>query len=344
MSPAVAENLEHASWSESDTSVATVVGQLAKMQQQHVWQDQQHAAARSLNLIVAPVARGKLRDQIDDKLEKLAERNSWRTIVLRMQEEERIDSEILLTCSPQGAGEMGLYHDRVTLAADRPRLEHADSLVLPLVVADVAAVMWLPSGKFGLIDARLARLVHHLVLDSAQDDARTALRRAAYAHQQVRVYDLVWGRLSWWRARIANAFDDPEVLAKLGEIDAIEIVYAGSAAAALLTIGWVASCVQWRIDELWPARSHWTGRASGADRQRVKLTLDGDQDVAGYGGLERVTFKAGDWRLDFDRGGATDRHRDVFTEALAPLNDFHRGYHETLTVLNEQLETTWHST
>jgi glucose-6-phosphate dehydrogenase assembly protein OpcA len=346
VSAATADQVKEARWEAEDTSIAEVGAALDRLQHGGVGDDRQHAAARSLNLIVAPGPAGERATEVERELERAALRHSWRTIELKMHNTPRLDAMIRLTFSPMDeTGNLGIYHDRITLTTDRTRLEHADALLLPLMVSSVDTVMWLPSGKFGLIDARIARLAHHLVLDTAQDfDPRRALRRAAYAQQHIAVHDVTWGRLSWWRARIAAAFDDEANCALLDTFTGLEIDFTGSAAVPLLLVGWVGARLGLRIDELWPARAHWTGRYGDGEGRRVDIDLRHKPAESGYGGIERVSFVDPSKRIDLERGGVSDRQRDLVPEALQPLEFFARGYRASLNALNEQLETTWQIT
>ena len=61
-----------------------------------------------------------------------------RTLVLRRHGADRLDAELVIESElPEAAGRVGVSHDRVTLTADDSRLEHAGSLLAPLLFAAI---------------------------------------------------------------------------------------------------------------------------------------------------------------------------------------------------------------
>ncbi len=86
-------------------------------------------------------------------------------------------------------------------------LEHLDSIVDPLVVTDLATVMWSPHGHWEALDS-LRRLAQVVLLDSVDDpDVDEALLRACSFSDELYVVDLAWLRSTPWRERIAAAYD-----------------------------------------------------------------------------------------------------------------------------------------
>src|SRR2546430_643029 len=66
-----------------------------------------------------------------------------RTLVLRRHGADRLDAEAVIECElSDAAGRVGVCHDRVTLTADDARLEHAASLLAPLLLSDLPTVLW----------------------------------------------------------------------------------------------------------------------------------------------------------------------------------------------------------
>ena len=125
---------------------------------------------------------------------------------MRRHAADRLDAEATLECElPGGAGRLGVCHDQVVLIADDSRLEHAASLAAPLLLADLPTVLWLPDPGTAMPDPLLLDRAQHVLVDSAADGATPG--RLADLARRVRVHDLSWGRLEFWRAATAAAFE-----------------------------------------------------------------------------------------------------------------------------------------
>ena len=201
--------------------------------------------ARTLNLIVAPGAHGA-DPAIDATLARLGAHGPSRTLVMRRHGADRLDAEATLECElPDGAGRLGVCHDQVVLTADESRLEHAASLVAPLLLADLPTVLWLPDPGSAIPDPLLLDRAQHVLVDSAADSATPG--RLAGLAGRVRVHDLSWGRLEFWRAATAAAFEPLGPRRLLSRMTHLELVYGERAmSAALLLAGWVAARAGWR--------------------------------------------------------------------------------------------------
>ena len=92
---------------------------------------------------MAPGAHGA-DPAIDATLARLGAHGPSRTLVMRRHGADRLDVEAMLEVElPDGAGRLGVCHDQVVSTADESRLEHAASLVAPLLLADLPTVLWL---------------------------------------------------------------------------------------------------------------------------------------------------------------------------------------------------------
>ena len=86
---------------------------------------------------------------VEDALAGLGAHSPSRTLVLRRHGSDRLDAELVIESEvPDAAGRVGVSHDRVTLTADDSRLEHAASLLAPLLLSDLPTVLWLPGARF----------------------------------------------------------------------------------------------------------------------------------------------------------------------------------------------------
>ncbi len=124
--------------------------------------------ARTLNLIVAPASPAAAR-AVDDALAGLGAHSPSRTLVLRRHGSDRLDAELAIEGElPDAAGRVGVCHDRVTLTADDSRLEHAASLLAPLLLSDLPTVLWLPEPDSPIPDRRLLDRAEQILVDSTR--------------------------------------------------------------------------------------------------------------------------------------------------------------------------------
>ena len=85
-----------------------------------------------------------------------------------------------------------------------------DTIVDPLLVPDLATMVWAPHGHREAVDAlrRLAQIVLIDTQDEPDVDGR-ARRASPTSSEHAYVVDLAWLRSTPWRERVAAAFDPP---------------------------------------------------------------------------------------------------------------------------------------
>jgi glucose-6-phosphate dehydrogenase assembly protein OpcA len=335
----VRRQVERSEWSGKGVhpdDLGVQLGRLHRVYQSHA---HAHALARTLNLIVMPSGPDCER-VVSDNLATLGAHSPSRTIVLREHGTDRLDGELVIESDvPAATGTVGVSHDRVLLAADRSRLEHADSLLAPLLVDDLPTVLWLPDVRAPIPDPRLLERADHLLVDSARGGANVIRRLAELVHM-AQVHDLAWGGLEFWRAATAAAFDPPERRALLPRISGLELRYERDAfESGLLLTGWIAARAGWRLRQGEREDGRLRAEAARADGGTVSLTLEPDPEIRGCGGIEELALRAGSDEVRIGRGGATHRLRDLFAEALRPLPSFARGYPEAVAQAEDMLDT-----
>jgi glucose-6-phosphate dehydrogenase assembly protein OpcA len=280
-----------------------------RLRAEHQGRERLHAAARTMNVVVAP-CRGNLEDRVIEEIARLGSHSPARSIVLRDQTEDRLDAEIVIECeSRPEAGRVGICHDRIVLDADLARLAHADSLIAPLLVADLPTVLWLPDPGFGDPDPRLVDRAKQVVLDSGEGEG--GLEIAAGIAKRKPVCDLAWIRLERWRAAVASAWDPPGRRPLLAELDAVEVTHGSDATAdAALAAGWIVA-------------------RTGIDPAIVSLT--GPADGPGNGtGIDLIVFRAGSHELPVRTPPDGPSEPEQFARALIPAAVARRGYPEAL--------------
>ena len=296
------------------------------------------ALARTLNLIVVPCS-DRREKSVEKALDGLASHTPSRTLVLREHGKDRVDANLVMECvSAVAAGQVGLCHDRVLLTMDPPRLEHSASLLAPLLVTDLPTILWLPEPRSAIPDAALLERAQCLLVDSGAG-GESMLGRLAELAAGIRVHDLAWGRLEYWRAATAAAFHPPEHRRLLPALGKVELRYEPlGLAAGLLLAGWIAARAGWRPGPL--ERVDGTGRVHAVrpDGGGVSIDLTEGGADGGCGGVEALTFKTDDAEVKVSRGGATSSLRDLFAEALQPQPAFSRGYSGAVTAVAKMLD------
>ena len=322
--------VERSQWSGRGVHAEDLEIELGRLHRAYQGHAHAHALARTLNLIVMPSGPDCER-VVSDNLATLGTHSPSRTIMLREHGADRLDAELVIESDvPEETGTVGVSHDRVLLAADRSRLEHADSLLAPLLVNDLPTVLWLPDARAPIPDPRLLERAGHVLVDSSRGGA-AVIRTLEELVRVASVHDLAWGGLEFWRAATAAAFDPPERRALLPRVSDLELRYEGNAfESALLLAGWIAARAGWRSRRGEREDGRLRTEAARADGGAVSLTLEPDPKARGCGGIEKLTFRAGSDEVRIGRGAATHQLRDLFAEALRPLRSFASGYPEAV--------------
>ena len=318
--------MKSTTWSEKGTSVDQVAAELLHLHHDHLSEGHGHAAARTLNLTVVPCG-GDVEKTVEWAVERLGGHNASRTIILREHKADRLDAKAAIKCElpPEGSGGVGLCHDVVTLSADPERLAHSASLIAPLIVSGLPSVLWSPDAARPLPDPELLERVEQVVLDT-HGAGFDALRHAADLVTRTAVRDLAWGRLDYWRAATAAAFETEERLALLAKVDSLEVRHLdGRTEPAYLYAGWVAARAGWRLSPLTGTDGELTATAKHG-RRKVELVIRRDPDASACGGLSSATFGAGEEEIEVTKGAAADDAGDPFPVALRPIASFSRGY------------------
>jgi glucose-6-phosphate dehydrogenase assembly protein OpcA len=92
----------------------------------------------------------------------------------------------------------------------------------------------------------IARMATRLVLDSGPSvsPADTIARLAEATSRGIVLADLAWTRLTRWRENLSRVFENRDTLARLGEIDSIQVTYGeGYATAAWYFAAWVSNAL-----------------------------------------------------------------------------------------------------
>ncbi len=289
-------------WTEQDTTPGAIEAHLRELLKLQHAKSEAYVPARVLNLAV--IVERDWRGEIFNRLEHVGRYHPSRTILCAV-EPRRTTIDVWASISTEGdarRGEIALTRERIVLDIGPSHLKALDTIVAPLLVSDIATVVWSPHGHVKAVDA-LLRLAQVVLVDSVMEpDPATAVVRAQELAGQAYVVDLAWLRSTPWRERVSATFDPPQWRDELRRISAATVRHRpDSGIAGLLFFGWLAAQLGWEPGPLTPANGSLFGHAHGR-RQDVNLRLEPDPDQ-GAPGLSGVTLEtASGMTLSLDRG------------------------------------------
>ncbi len=295
--------LEGGVWSAQATTPTAVEEALRDLLRERHCHSDAFVPARVLNLVV--VADREWRGEIQNRLEKVGRYHASRTILCAVEPgRQTIDARVAVASPYPGDGSGGIEvgQEEIVLDIAPHHLEHLNSIVDPLVVTDLATLVWSPHGHPEAVDA-LLDLAQVVLVDSVNEpDPVEAVRRSGELAERAYVVDLAWLRSTPWRERVAATFDPPEWRADLGKISAVTVRHSpDSVIAGQLFLGWMATRLGWRPGAMVSHGSALQGTAHGR-RQDVRMRLEPDEAMTtpGFAGLTVET--ASGLRVSLDRG------------------------------------------
>lgn len=213
--------------------------------------------------------------------------------------------------------ELPVCAEQIVIAARGHAPHHLPSLTDQLILPDLPAFLWwtgdVLSDSRGLF-ARLAGLADRVIVDSAEfQSLEAAITRlngfVRQRYQLAALSDVSWARLTPWRELLAQFFDAPATQGRHAAVDRVDVEIdprdRSGAAQALLLLGWLASCLEWRSSGLpLPPGLPLQIQLERRDGQPVEVVIR-PAAVAGAGGITRVELGAGaDARFVVARDGA----------------------------------------
>jgi glucose-6-phosphate dehydrogenase assembly protein OpcA len=283
----MSEKSDDSVWSAQDTTPSKIEAALRKLLAERHADTQSVQPARVLNLVV--ICERQYRGEIENRLKQVGRFHPSRTIVVAV-EAKRKTIDAWASMATEDDGVLSVARERVELDVGEQALENLANVVAPLVVPDLATLVWAPHGH-ALAEDALREMAQIVLVDTLEDDVAPALDRVAELQEDLYVVDLAWLRSTPWRERVAAAFDPPQYRADLGSISAVTIRHReDSVAPAALFAGWLASRLRWEPGSLLRRGDHMTGRAK-ARRGDVKVTLEPVEQLNAPG-LAGVTIES----------------------------------------------------
>jgi glucose-6-phosphate dehydrogenase assembly protein OpcA len=289
-------------WSARDTTPRAIEAALRDLLTRRYRESRAFVPARVMNLIV--IVDRAYRGEVDNRLARVGRYHPSRLVLCAVDPgKEGLDAVARVATDDAVArpGHIALGRERVEIALGPRHLTELDTIVDPLVVPDLATMVWAPHGHEDAVEA-LRRLANVVLIDS-QDlpDPAAAFGRAADLTDSAYVVDLAWLRSTPWRERVAATFDPPALRRSLVEIDNVAVRHReDSVAAGALFCGWLASRLGWRPSTLDRRDGHLHGRCRA---RRHEVTIDLEPAEVGAPGLAGVTIEmASGAAVSLDRG------------------------------------------
>jgi glucose-6-phosphate dehydrogenase assembly protein OpcA len=299
-------------WGAQDTTPGDIEGALRELMKEEYAKDRACAPARVLNLVV--IVDREWRGEVLNRLERVGRYHPSRLILCAVEpRRSTIDASVALTMdAADEPGESALLRERIVLDMGEPQLKALDTIVDPLLVPDIATLVWSPHGHHTAVDA-LLKLAQVVLVDLVEEpDPAVAVSRALGLSESAYVVDLAWLRSTPWRERVAASFDPPQYREELRRIDSVTVRHRpDSSVAGVLFCGWLAASLGWQAGSLMSANGDLHGSARGR-RQDVALRLvpDAEQAVPGLAGIQIGSASGMQLSLDRGPGGLAARRVD----------------------------------
>jgi glucose-6-phosphate dehydrogenase assembly protein OpcA len=288
-------------WRERDTTPSKVEAALRGLLIERYHDEDAFVPARVLNLVV--VVDGEFRGEIENRLERVGRYHPSRLVICAVHPGRKTIDAWCSVAAEEAEGPFSLGREEVELDIGERHLKALDTIVDPLLVPDLATVVWAPHGHAQAVDA-LARLAQVVLVDTQDEpDVPAAFSRSSELQESAYVVDLAWLRSTPWRERVAAAFDPPPLRRGLGEISEVTVRHrADSLAAALLFCGWLCSRLGWRPGSFSERGGSRRTAHARAKRGEVTLRLE-EVEQPGAPGLAGVTIEMASGRsVSLDRG------------------------------------------
>ena len=298
-------------WRERDTTPGAVEAALRDMFVRRHKEERAFVPARVMNLVV--IVDAEFRGEIENRLQRVGRFHPSRLVVCGVEEGRRkLDAWASIgTEDAPKSGEIAVGREKIELLLGERHLAKLDAIVDPLVVSDLATMVWAPHGHADAVDV-LRRLAQIVLIDSLEaPDMHSALDRAESLADDLYVVDLAWLRSTPWRERVAAAFDSPRRRPELRAISGVTVRHReDSLASALLFCGWLASRLGWQPGSLSQGSGRWSGTAH-TRKQDIRIRLEPhEQDAPGLAGVTIEAASGQTTSLDRAPGGLKARRRE----------------------------------
>ena len=304
-------------WNEHDTTPGAIEAGLRGLLAESHGADQGFVPARVLNLVC--IVDKQWSGEIANRLKGVGRYGASRTVVCSVSP-RRKTIDAIATIAGEGdhePGEIVPVRETVVVDVGEAHLPRLDTIVDPLVVTDLATVVWAPHGHDAAVDA-LLDIAQVVLIDTVDGgDPAEALARAHELSEKAYVVDLAWLRSTPWRERLAATFDPGVRRPELRKISSLTIRHhPDSVASAALLTGWLASRLGWTVSALAGGKAGVLRCSAKAHRQDVAVCFESDASmpVRGLAGLTLETASGRLLELNRGAGGLRARSRSSAKE------------------------------
>ncbi len=298
-------------WAAQNTTPSEVESALRDLLKERHADSAAYVPARVLNLVV--VADREWRGEIRNRLDHVGRYHASRTILCSVERGRETIDAWATTEGEQARDptEISVLREQVVLDIGERHLRHLETIVDPLVVTDLATLVWAPHGHDEAVDALLDLAQIVLINSINEPDPAAAVRRARHLAERAYVVDLAWLRTTPWRERVASTFDPQQWRAELGKISSVTVKHRpDSSVAGVLFFGWLAKRLGWEPGSMLSQDGALYGTAH-ARRQDVTLRLQPEASMStpGLAGIAIETASGVSISLDRGSGGLSARRR-----------------------------------
>ena len=140
-------------WSAQDTTPAAIEAALRQLVTERRHENEGYVAARALNMVT--IVDQQYSGEIANRLRRVGRNHASRTVVCSVEPgRTTIDARATVaSAADPRPGEFSLMRETVVVSVGERHLPHLASIVDPLVVTDLATVVWSPHGHREAIDA-----------------------------------------------------------------------------------------------------------------------------------------------------------------------------------------------
>lgn len=221
-----------------------------------LWEQSDAAKARAslVNLVIYSEAQNAIETNTK-LLEGIATRHAFRALLVQGNPQaphSAVHAWITAHCHAQDADRKEICSEQITFRLDGPSAGLLPSTVFSHLDSDLPLYLWWQGELPQEPDPQLWSFVDRLIVDSSSWTRAASQFRVL---QQIRdicrgaVCDLTWTRLFHMFYALAQLFDYPAALSRIGQVQKIEMEHApGQRVTALELLGWLASRFRWVLD------------------------------------------------------------------------------------------------
>ncbi len=201
-------------------------------------------------------------ETINKVVGEISDHHPSRIIVVLVDPESNandISARVSLQCHLNAAMNKQICFEQVVLTTGPEGFSKLPGVILPLLLPDLPAFLWMADNQFHLIDDlhSLHGALDRLLIESpAMVESWSAFQKYRQKlltiDEKMGISDLHWGYLTEWREAVAQFFDQParaEWLENIREIT-IHQKQGGISTDGLFLAGWIASRMGWTLESV----------------------------------------------------------------------------------------------